>query len=161
MTSLCHHSCTCMFVFSGENISCDEGDAVFGRCSTAGNVDGACKKTSTNGKQLSHEIMCCKSKSSLDLPTCGWIYASSGTKTTCPSGFALGGMCGVHHKDNQKCATGTAYGLDSRLSSAANPRQDPPFPIPDSSKLNIHFFKCNITVVYNNTLYFTLIIKYK
>ena len=101
-----------MYLFSGENISCDDGDAVFGRCSTAGNVDGACKKTSTNGKQLSHEIMCCKSKSTLDLPTCGWIYASSGTKTTCPSGFAIGGMCGVHHKDNQKCATGTAYGLE-------------------------------------------------
>ena len=78
---------------SGETVECPNEQFAFGRCSTSHRDDevGDCDGNS-------HASLCCDSNSKTKTPTCGWIYASYGTKTECPNGLAVAGFCGVNNK---------------------------------------------------------------
>ena len=55
---------------SGENVSCPNGTAAFGRCSTS-----ARSGSGGDCNNLSHQVQCCQSVTTINELTCGWIYA--------------------------------------------------------------------------------------
>ena len=78
---------------SGDAISCPNNMAAFGRCSTsARSGDGG------DCGNISHQTQCCSSNSSVKESSCGWIYGSYGSKTSCPNGLVVAGFCGVNNK---------------------------------------------------------------
>lgn len=55
---------------SGDNVSCPNGTAAFGRCSTS-----ARSGSGGDCNNLSHQVQCCQSVTTINELTCGWIYA--------------------------------------------------------------------------------------
>lgn len=91
---------------SGEDISCPEGKAAFGRCATSNKNSsyGECK-AEAEGYTVSHKAWCCNASTKINDEKCGWIYAGHGSRTDCPNKMVVAGFCGVNnaadcHNDN-------------------------------------------------------------
>ena len=82
--------------FSGDNVSCAEGQAAFGRCATSD------RGNHNHCNNLSHQVKCCDSDATVKDDKCGWVYATYGVKKDCPPNTVAAGFCGVNqHGDCQ------------------------------------------------------------